>query len=318
MNNLTTRKIVLGMLMTLVLAFGMQSVVQAVTVTIDTNIPDSLTGSSTVEIQAGQSFEVTFAVTLNSRDRIQHPRGGSADQAVTSTSILNENRVDSSGYEAHRIGSTDYRTLNTAGTTYISSNTPEGYDIQRKRGSLYEAPADDTRLSRSNKKVYDTDGHQLYYYNSTTEDADVIDILEHHWVKKSDSEIYYYDEESIKIEPSSGLTLKLKSNGMYCHRKFRPLSNIRLCYNDNPFERRIPMAKRRKFTAKFKAEVVLRHSAVKVHSGNSVDVITSAKTRSQHGNANFLKMLKPSLSRQISSQASQRSGSFNLSNSLAG
>ena len=33
--------------------------------------------------------------------------------------------------------------------------------------------------------------------------------------------------------------------------------NIRLCYNDNPFERRIPMAKRRRFTAKFKAEVVL-------------------------------------------------------------
>ncbi len=44
---------------------------------------------------------------------------------------------------------------------------------------------------------------------------------------------------------------------MYCHRKFRPLSNIRLCYNDNLFERRIPMAKRRRFTAKFKAEVVL-------------------------------------------------------------
>ena len=45
--------------------------------------------------------------------------------------------------------------------------------------------------------------------------------------------------------------------GLYCHRKFRPLSNIRLCYNDNLFERSIPMAKRRKFTAKFKAEVVL-------------------------------------------------------------
>ena len=46
-------------------------------------------------------------------------------------------------------------------------------------------------------------------------------------------------------------------SAVYCHRKFRPLSNIRLCYNDNPFERRIPMAKRRRFTAKFKAEVVL-------------------------------------------------------------
>ena len=44
---------------------------------------------------------------------------------------------------------------------------------------------------------------------------------------------------------------------MYCHRKFRPLSHIRLCYNDNLFERSLPMAKHRKFTPKFKAEVVL-------------------------------------------------------------
>ena len=51
--------------------------------------------------------------------------------------------------------------------------------------------------------------------------------------------------------------LKKLSELLYCHRKFRPLSNIRLCYNGNLIERRIPMAKRRKFTAKFKAEVVL-------------------------------------------------------------
>ena len=43
---------------------------------------------------------------------------------------------------------------------------------------------------------------------------------------------------------------------LYCHRNFRPLPNIRLCYNDNLFERSLPMAKRRRFTAKFKAEVV--------------------------------------------------------------
>ena len=48
-----------------------------------------------------------------------------------------------------------------------------------------------------------------------------------------------------------------KGKAMYCHRKFRPLSNIRLCYNDPLFERSIPMAKRRRFTPKFKAEVVL-------------------------------------------------------------
>ena len=52
--------------------------------------------------------------------------------------------------------------------------------------------------------------------------------------------------------PAVNVTLEV-----YCHRKFRPLPNIRLCYNDNLFERSYPMAKRRKFTAQFKAEVVL-------------------------------------------------------------
>ena len=78
------------------------------------------------------------------------------------------------------------------------------------------------------------------------------------------------------------------------------------------------MAKRRRFTPKFKAEVVLEALAGKLHKRNCVDAITSAKTRSQRGNANFLKTSKPALNLQISHQASQQSGSFNWSNSWAG
>ena len=44
---------------------------------------------------------------------------------------------------------------------------------------------------------------------------------------------------------------------LYCHRKFRPLSKPRLCYNGNLLERSYPMAKRRRFTPQFKAEVVI-------------------------------------------------------------
>ena len=74
------------------------------------------------------------------------------------------------------------------------------------------------------------------------------------------------------------------------------------------------MAKRRKFTAKLKAEVVLEALRCELHRRNSVDHITSAKNKSPHGNANFLKMSKLSLSQQISfRQASQRSGLLNLS-----
>ena len=54
-----------------------------------------------------------------------------------------------------------------------------------------------------------------------------------------------------------GIVFFADDDVLYCHRKFRPLPNIRLCYNDNLFERSYPMAKRRKFTAQFKAEVVL-------------------------------------------------------------
>ena len=74
------------------------------------------------------------------------------------------------------------------------------------------------------------------------------------------------------------------------------------------------MAKRRRFTPEFKAEVVLE--ALSGQRTVSPENLTSAKTKSQRGNANFLKMPKLSLSRQISSQASQRSGSLNWSNSF--
>ena len=45
---------------------------------------------------------------------------------------------------------------------------------------------------------------------------------------------------------------------LYCHRKFRPLSKPRLCYNNNLLGRSIRWrTKRRRFTPEFKAEVVI-------------------------------------------------------------
>ena len=46
-------------------------------------------------------------------------------------------------------------------------------------------------------------------------------------------------------------------SGLYYHRKFRPLSKPKLCYNDNLIERSLQMAKRSRFTAEFKVKVVL-------------------------------------------------------------
>ena len=55
------------------------------------------------------------------------------------------------------------------------------------------------------------------------------------------------------------------------------------------------MTKRRRFTPEFKAETVLEVSAVKVPKQNCVGDITSAMSNFQSGNANFLKMRRPSL-----------------------
>ena len=81
----------------------------------------------------------------------------------------------------------------------------------------------------------------------------------------SQNTTYFVTRRGKKIETledyedyrKADLLRKHQLHPMYCHRKFRQLSNIRLCYNDNLFERSYPMAKRRRFTAKFKAEVVL-------------------------------------------------------------
>ena len=110
------------------------------------------------------------------------------------------------------------------------------------------------------------------------------------------------------------------NKAVYCHRKFRPLSNIRLCYNANLyFKGAFRWRNAENSHLSLKQKLCLRPSVVKLHKQNCVDVITSAKTKFQHGNANFLKMPKPSSSRKlISRQMSQRSGSLNLSNSLDG
>ena len=235
MNNLTTRKIVLGVLMTLMLAFGMQSVVQAVTVSIDTNVPGSPTGSSKVEVQAGQSFEVTFTFTLNTRELIIHPMGGYAYESVTdpltNIAALNTNRVDSAGYPATRIvgTTTDLRDLNLTGTgaAYAISENPytsmNGAIHRRRTGGVGSETATPA-LSDSSGYVYDNAGNPLYYYrpddtstDNTNEEllGNRVRVLAAHWEPKiSDTQRYYYDQEAINISHDVGLSLKLKSNGL--------------------------------------------------------------------------------------------------------
>ena len=60
-----------------------------------------------------------------------------------------------------------------------------------------------------------------------------------------------------KLVDSQTNSITLLADAVYCHRKFGPPSKPRLCYNANLLERSYPMAKRRRFTPQFKAEVVI-------------------------------------------------------------
>ena len=224
MKNLMTRKIVLGMLMTLVLAFGVPDVTDAVTVDINTNAPDFAAGSRTVDVRSGESFEITFTFKLNSRTRITNTDGRQTDDghpglgSTTAGSPSGLRRVDSAGYYVVRIGSTDYRILLTTGVTpsvadYIAGRRSPNSDYSAIRKSDGSEPAAGDRYSNSSRYYYDNLGNQLYYYRLESGTAGdpgyvaparggAITVLDQHWSKvTSESDIYYYDEEAISIDP---------------------------------------------------------------------------------------------------------------------
>ena len=194
MNNLTTRKIVLGMLMTLVLAFGMQDVADAVTVSVSTNIPDAGQGVSTIQVKPDQEFEITLTVDLQGRTRIRD----TSNRYVTDTG----QRVDSSGiYKVTDISvGTNMREFQTLQTTaangdslddYIESRRPSGYSEER----VANGDEDDTimagsHVSDSSGSVFDSTGNAVYYYRPPSTDPPVtahrgnpVKVSADYWIK---------------------------------------------------------------------------------------------------------------------------------------
>ena len=98
MNNLTTRKIVLGMLITFVLAFSVQGIADALTLS-------KIRGDFQTK-PAGSPFEITFSVSLDSNStKIYNTNGQQTDE--------HGNTIDGSGYLVRYIGSTTYRFTRT-------------------------------------------------------------------------------------------------------------------------------------------------------------------------------------------------------------
>ena len=123
MNNLTTRKIVLGMLMTLVLAFSVQGVADALTLT---RVSDQYQSK-----RLGSSFEITFSVGLTSptiaynsaRKRVSHDYDDQTPVGTDHTATISgtTGRIDSSGYRVYdATNSREYR--HSAGATAVSGD----------------------------------------------------------------------------------------------------------------------------------------------------------------------------------------------------
>ena len=205
MNNLTTRKIVLGLLMTLVLAFSVQGTADAVSVSVSANIPGSAPRVSTIEVRSGQEFEITLTVGLQGRTRIRNSAGKYMDDGTFSSDV---NLVDSSGYIINENG---HRTLDSAGQNYVGDqgDTDTGYPLMvRDTNGAYISPTG-KYFSNSSRSVYDSAGFPVYPYRAkaagvTADRKSQAKALAIHWTKvEPQKKLYYYDEEQITVTPTA-------------------------------------------------------------------------------------------------------------------
>ena len=180
MNNLTTRKIVLGLLMALVLAFSVQGIANALTL-------EKRSGDFQTK-PAGSTFEITFSVRLDSNStRIYNSNGQQIDEY--------ENTIDSSGYLVKYIGSSARRLISsnalsdanslTAAVTYNVNSVPGTLKVRvsgdRSGLSSYgdqlaTAPAGNLYLSGTS--VVDSQDRAVYVETEREDDPDTADVDE--------------------------------------------------------------------------------------------------------------------------------------------
>ena len=175
MNNLTTRKIVLGMLMTLVLAFGVQGIADALLLTPVSDIVQSK--------RVGDKFEITFSVGLTGSTRALNSAGKRVSDANADAI-----RIDSSGYEVFDATNRETYRYSTGATAlsstlyvdplptyrYVTGNTvPEATQGTVTRGrSRDSAGATSDLYVNSSGEVVDATGKLVYTRTGTGMRAD--------------------------------------------------------------------------------------------------------------------------------------------------
>ena len=182
MNNLTTRKIVLGMLMALVLTFSVQGIADALTFTQPR--PGTKKAGDLQTVLPRAEFTISFALTPTGDTIITNASGKRvAENGAT--------RIDGFGYAVADVGATEYRLSSAA-------QSISGYRA-KIAGETGDNPSAQGRYVDTSRNVVDVDGRAVYTTDTLSpraqadpDDPIAVDLRAH------------YNQEAITITTSSG------------------------------------------------------------------------------------------------------------------
>ena len=226
MNTLTTRKIVFGTLMALVLAFSVQGIADART---EPDLPLSKTSGDFQTKTEGESFEIQFSIGIRNPTLIKNSDGKLIDDGVlappasdtatgfadigypTNLNAKRWTRIDNAGYPVKEINGKDYRLTTLSTSDLVLPSTPDGYsgtyEVRHKRPRPLNDYAAYTGIvyANSSRHAFSDEGYPLYYYlpAETGKSAKTIQITietgKFHEPRHADNR-YHYNQEAIKFE----------------------------------------------------------------------------------------------------------------------
>ena len=217
MKNLMTRKIFLGMLMTLVLAFGVQGIADALTLSATSDIVQSK--------RDGSSFEISFSVGLTSDTRAENTAGDRVDATDEMT------RIDSQGYKVFDASDGREYRISAAASSLSGTLTLVVGPRPSYRTNSQGQDLPDTELPRSvtgtlyvdtGDNVVDPNGDAVYIQTGGGTRATEMDAADPWRYERAealpdapiaDSRRFDYNEEQITITSSSKLMLRDKRGG---------------------------------------------------------------------------------------------------------
>ena len=203
MSNLTTRKIVLGMLMTLVLAFSVQGIADALT------FRESRTGDLPTVV-VDNEFTISFSVPPGSNTTRITDANGKLIKDTTAEGGAASHRIDSSGYLVSDIGTREYRTIPSppSGSLVVDPRPTYSDDDPGSAGT-----ASTPYYVDSSRNVVDSAGDAVYVQTGGG-DRSGADPWRYTRAKANPNEKvddlnrYHYNEESISISAPVGVDLR--------------------------------------------------------------------------------------------------------------